>query len=116
VLEKLIKVFRLGVFSEGDKDLQMRKLRKSGILKFFTKELIFIYPDKIREIAGLAEKCKPLAVIDDRPEVVIAWANLGISKVIRIKRGRYQAEEMLIKQRNVFEVEGLEAILPILEE
>lgn len=114
VLEKLKKVFRIGVFSEGDKDFQMKKLEKSGILELFDKRLIFIYSNKLSKISRLAKKYKPLAVIDDRPKFVIAWANHDISKAIRIKRGRYQTEKIPEKRGNVFEVENLEAILPIL--
>lgn len=59
----------LGIFSEGDGEFQKAKLEKSGIKKFFDKDLVFIFPTKGDKLDYVWEKVKnlqgPVLIVDD---------------------------------------------------
>lgn len=45
-LALLSKEYPLGIFSQGYREFQENKLRQCGIMPYFKKEYIFIFPDK----------------------------------------------------------------------
>lgn len=45
-LALLAKEYPLGIFSQGYREFQENKLKQCGIVSYFKKECIFIFPDK----------------------------------------------------------------------
>jgi FMN phosphatase YigB (HAD superfamily) len=58
VLEELSQKYLLGILSKGEKGFQLEKLEKTDILKFFDKDLIFIFEDKAVEFKNVMNKLK----------------------------------------------------------
>jgi hypothetical protein len=69
VLNKLSQDKNLGIFSQGNPELQTRKLEAGGIEKFFNKELIFIRERKLSEEATALLNSEA-TVIDNKHDVV----------------------------------------------
>src|SRR6266581_810162 len=56
VLAKLTGIAELGIFSQGDSDLQRKKLQKTNIENFFNREHIYIVQDKISMAKDILKK------------------------------------------------------------
>ena len=92
-LKKLRGKAYLGVFSQGPVRLQHAKLHLSGIEKYFSPELIFIFPPrkvaKVKQIIAKLPKTK-IYFIDDRPEIAATLSNHRV-KVFLIRRNSHSA-------------------------
>jgi len=69
VLERLAKKYTLGAFSQGFEELQSRKLKASGIEKYFSQEYMFLHREKTSD-SVIESLPKNAIVIDDNHEVV----------------------------------------------
>lgn len=91
VLKDLSKKNDLGIFSEGEKDLQEKKLEKTGIKKYFNRNNIYMLQGKSLSIKKIFKKYKNDSVflIDDKltilnevkilcPFVFTVWVKRGI--------------------------------------
>lgn len=91
VLSKLKETMHLGIFSEGNLDLQKTKLLKTKIHNSFTKKHIHIVANKKERIEGILKKYKNYLVflVDDKltvlyqakqllPTIVTIWVKRGI--------------------------------------
>jgi FMN phosphatase YigB (HAD superfamily) len=87
------KIATLGILSKGKLDFQLAKLEKTGLIKFFKKEDIYIVPAKDKSVNKIFSKYKDreIFVIDDRIDNLnrLKRVNQNI-KTIFIKRGRYK--------------------------
>lgn len=92
VLEILSKNLELGIFSQGDRDMQNLKLKETKIDRFFQKEYIYIESEKEEKIKTIVNKYKntQLFVADDKLNMLslIKKEDSGIF-TIWIKRGVY---------------------------
>lgn len=61
-LELLSKKFQLGILSKGEKQFQLKKLRETGILNMFDKDLTFIFEDKTIEFKNVMKRFVNLEV------------------------------------------------------
>lgn len=68
-LALLSKEYRLGVFSQGYREFQENKLRQCGIMPYFKKEYMFIFPDKTLSSA-LKTLPENAVIIEDKLSVV----------------------------------------------
>ncbi len=96
------------LFSEGEVNFQLEKIKNTGIDKLF-KENVKVYPsyEKMLDIKKLTAG-HDVVLIDDKPEVVDMAISWGY-KVIRIKRGRYiESNSNLLPTH---EVDSLKAII-----
>ena len=68
-LEKLQTGYTLGIYSEGNHDFQITKLKLSGIYQYFDPKFIYIHPRKLNPeiVRSLPEKT---TIIDDRLEII----------------------------------------------
>jgi FMN phosphatase YigB (HAD superfamily) len=69
VLQKLQKTHTLGLFTEGYKSHQFRKIKKGGLLEYFHPDYHYILFNK-RTPKVLEGLPKNAVVIDDNPEVI----------------------------------------------
>lgn len=69
ILTILSKEYPLGVFSQGYREFQENKLKQCGIISYFKKEYIFIFPDKTLSsvLSSLPENA---VIIEDKLSVV----------------------------------------------
>lgn len=104
VLEKLKKTHTLGLYTEGYKDHQFRKIKKGGLLDYFQKEHQYILFNKRtpRVINSLPKDC---IVIDDNPEVIEQLMSRSDITPIWINR-KDQA-----KHPHVYTIHSLEELL-----
>ncbi len=99
VLSELSNTTILGIFSEGESEFQNRKLRKTKIDHFFSKEHIHIEHLKSGKIKALGEiyKNTPLYIIDDKlPFLLVMKNTIPQVKTIWIKRGLYAENQNTI--------------------
>ena len=92
VLNYLSKNSILGIFSEGDKDLQVRKLKETGIENLLNKDHIHISENKENLINEIVKNYKDstLVIIDDKLDILFKIKKLlPSSKVVWVKRGVY---------------------------
>lgn len=68
-LTQLSKHYTLGIFSQGYVSFQMNKLTKMGILPFFDKKYIYIFPYKIHK-NNIEQLPKNSVIIDNKLSVV----------------------------------------------
>lgn len=68
-LALLSKEYLLGIFSQGYREFQENKLRQCGIMPYFKKEYIFIFPDKTLSSA-LKTLPENAVIIEDKLSVV----------------------------------------------
>lgn len=96
------------LFSEGEVDFQWDKINKTELKKLFG-ENIKVYPSytKMVEIKKFTNGSKVI-LIDDKPEVVDTGLALGY-KVIRVKRGKYEASDTKLNPAHV--VDSLKTII-----
>lgn len=98
-LDKILQIAEIGIFSEGEKNFQYKKLEKTNILKKFNPENIFIAKNKMEIIDTILEKYanKKIYLVDDKltvlhmiqqtdPKVVTIW----------MKRGYYAQKQDII--------------------
>lgn len=80
-LQRLRNGYTLGIFSQGDKKYQLKKIENTGLIRFFEQKYIFIEKRKTTpEIVSLLPN--PIVVVDDRREVLEQVANIeGLSAV-----------------------------------
>lgn len=91
VLTELKKIAILGIFSEGEINLQRMKLRKSNLQRYFKEEHIHIVPDKLAEIKRVLDgyRNKKIFFVDDKltilrdansilPSIFAIWLKRGI--------------------------------------
>lgn len=71
VLNSLKRRYRLGIFTEGFRKFQLTKLKLSGILPIFDRDLIFIHRRKLTSRA-ISRLPKGSVIVDDNPEVIEA--------------------------------------------
>jgi FMN phosphatase YigB (HAD superfamily) len=69
VLKKLVKENTLGIFSQGNDELQRRKIKAIDIEKFLNLERIYIFRRKDSD-AAISELPRDAIVIDDNHDVV----------------------------------------------
>jgi len=76
------------LFSEGELNFQLEKIKNTGIGKLF-RENVKVYPSygKMADIKNLTNG-HSVVLIDDKPEIVDMAISWGY-KVIRVKRGKY---------------------------
>ena len=74
VLKKLSHDKTLGIFSQGNRELQVRKLTACGILKFFDADQIYIHSRKLSDEA-IAELPREATVVDDNHDVATTIAS-----------------------------------------
>ena len=86
-LRKLKEKYWLGIYSEGTKEFQMAKLTLSGIINYFKKNLVFIYPDKTGKATKLVEKLGEIYFVDDNPRHIKDIAATFDAHPIWLKRG-----------------------------
>ncbi len=69
VLEPLSKTHKLGVYSEGYKSAQIRKIKKGKVQQFFDPALLFIFFNKrTKRVLDLLPK--NAVIVDDNPDVI----------------------------------------------
>lgn len=71
VVKKLSHNHILGIFSQGNEDLQTRKLEASGIKKYFKPEYVFIHARKLTDDA-IELLPRSSTLIDNHHDVVLA--------------------------------------------
>lgn len=106
-LEKLKKDYILGVFSESNKEYQMLKLNKSGLLKYFDKSLIFIFERKIVEdsLKLLPDDC---FIVDDKLSVICALEETKRFKPIWLNRKKVDSTKEYVE---IFNLKNFENVL-----
>lgn len=118
VLNKLLLLANLGIFSEGKIELQKTKLKKTDIEKYFKKELTHIVEKKEEELKKILSKYKDnmLFLVDDKLTILCrAFKLLPSLKTIWVKRGRYAQGQKPIKGFSpTFIIRNLEELIPII--
>lgn len=84
-LQKLHKNFTLGIFSEGLKSFQRRKLALSGLVKLFDEKYIFIFRRKISN-KSLSKIPKNAIFFDDNLNVTKKLFQNGFKNVYWLNR------------------------------
>lgn len=90
VLEKLSKIALLGIFSEGNIDFQIRKLKETNIEKYFAENNTHIVLNKLDELEGIFQRYenRKFFFVDDKltiladakkafPDVFAIWVKRG---------------------------------------
>lgn len=90
VLDSLSEVALLGIFSEGNIDFQIKKLKETNIEKYFAQDNTHIVLNKLDELKGIFERYKnrkfffvddKLAILSDAkrafPDVFTIWVKRG---------------------------------------
>lgn len=97
VLETLKKEAILGIYSEGDIDLQTKKLLQTKLSPYFIKEYTHIFTKKLENlpIVFTQKEDTVIFLVDDR-RVILSSVKTFNPEVhtIWIKRGIYQDEEV----------------------
>lgn len=100
VLEELEKIAILGIFSEGNIDFQKKKLKETGIEKYFEEIHTHIVLDKFSELKKVFKKYedKNIFFIDDKL-ITLFDAKKLFPKIftIWVKRGFYAENQKDIK-------------------
>jgi FMN phosphatase YigB (HAD superfamily) len=84
LLQQLTPEHTLGIFSEGNKNFQTKKLLLTGISGFFADNYTYIFGRKL-EPETLRQLPPESIVVDDNPEVIDTLADWGI-KTVWVKR------------------------------
>lgn len=74
ILRVLSAKKKIGLYSEGNHDLQMHKITNTSIAKYLDPEMVFIFRRKLAEEA-LQKLPQICTIIDDKPVVVEHLAN-----------------------------------------
>lgn len=119
VLIEIKKIADLGIFSEGEIELQKKKLRETNLLKYFINDNLHIVSDKLSELEEIfgEYKDKKVFLVDDKllilsdvkklfPNIFTVW----------VRRGMYAEKQKEIKGfRPDAEVDNLEKIALIVK-
>jgi len=107
VLEKLFKKeIKLGIFSEGFKNFQRKKLKNSGILKFFDRQNLFIFRRKARKSSVIALP-KNSIIVDDNLAVLEEIDELNNSKKIKLVWLNRKTKKIHKKIKTIFSLEEI---------
>ena len=112
---KIKKLADIAVLSKGEYNLQLDKLKKTGLLSFFKKDDIFIVREKNEIVKSIFSKFEDriIFVIDDRLDCLEKIKkNYPKIKAIWIKRGRYKNLSCAFKPD--FIVDNLSQIIKVL--
>lgn len=103
--------------SLGDEEFQKRKLKGSGIYKFFKRILITKDKRKIKEVQPLFNKEKKNFVIEDNPEMLF-YLKRKFKRIItvRINRGEGKYKELPDNRNIDFSIKSLRELDQILKE
>ena len=99
VLQEIKKNALLGIFSEGEKDFQYEKLKKTGILDMFESENIFISLHKMEVMSTILEKYagKKLYFVDDKLTILHMVSQIDPTvATIWVARGYYAEKQLPI--------------------
>lgn len=118
VLESLSKIAILGIFSEGNIDFQIRKLKETNIEKYFDKDNMHIVLNKLDELRKIFQRHKDrkFFFVDDKL-TILADAKKAFPDVftIWVKRGPFAKMQKPIPDFNPdAQVEGLREIISII--
>lgn len=103
VLKELSEKNILGIFSQGDEELQARKLNACDISQFFDRSKLFVYKRKLLdEVLGALPK--DALFVDDKHDVVttlakardVVWINRRNEEVDPLIRTVHSLDELLI--------------------
>lgn len=102
ILEELKKDYRIGIYSQGFEDFQMRKLTLSGIVDYFDKDLMIIERRKLSDDS--IKKIKPgSTVIEDKKVVIEKLINHNDFRTIWVNRNKHEP------------IEGMETVADLIE-
>lgn len=118
VLNKISKKAILGIFSEGDKNLQKSKLKETKIYDLFHQEHVHIEPQKEKIIKEIGEKYKNIAlsIVDDKlPVLSLLKKQNPYIFTVWIKRGVYALNQPPLPDFSPDAVIGnLKELLPLM--
>lgn len=117
VLNRLSKIAKLGIFSEGELNLQKTKLLRTDIHKYFSKEHIHIVAKKDETLEGILRKYDDVMVflVDDKLTILHQAKTIRPSLfTIWVKRGIYAKSQKPIKNftPNAI-IKNLKELIPI---
>jgi FMN phosphatase YigB (HAD superfamily) len=117
VLESLVNIAELGIFSKGNDIFQNIKLQETGIIKFFQEQNIHVFENKDINLKHVIEKYNSLKIylIDDNLATLYnAKKNTPLVTTVWIKRGPF-AEDVSLLNNFIpdFVRDNLEEIVPI---
>lgn len=98
------------LFTEGDRNFQMKKVKKYKLDKLFKGNLKLYDEYKKMDEIKKEIKGKKIILVDDRPDVIDKAKLLGW-KTIRVKRGRYKKKEG--SQKPTYITNDLETIIKL---
>lgn len=117
-LSALSGKFILGIFSQGEENLQKSKLKATKIDHFFQKENTHIESNKEESIKTIIEKYKntPLIIIDDKLFILYQMKQINpVIFTIWIKRGVYAENQIPITNfMPDADVLNLKEVIPII--
>lgn len=118
VLENLSKIAILGIFSEGNINFQIRKLKETNIEKYFDKDNTHIVLNKLDELKEIFQRYKDrkFFFVDDKL-TILSDAKKAFPDVftIWVKRGPFAKMQKPIPDFNPdAQVEGLREIISII--
>lgn len=110
VLKNLSPFYNLGIFSEGFKDYQLKKIELAKIVNFFDKNLIYIERRKLKKemIDRIANKT---IIIDDKKEVIKKLMTKNRFELIWINRNDNGQKIENEKVKTIFNLKELETFL-----
>lgn len=118
VLERLSVLTNLGIFSKGEEALQLKKLDKTGIKKYFKENYIHIVEDKYTALKNILKNYNDHAVVfadDDLNSLHLAKKLNKNLITIWVKRGKHAQKQGKIAGFNPdFILTDLSKILEIL--
>jgi FMN phosphatase YigB (HAD superfamily) len=93
-LSKLSKIAKLAIFSKGENNFQVEKLKRTDVLGFFPDDTRFIYDDKMEFLHILQEHGGEQPFLIDDKLVVLSQAKAVNPTIttVWIKRGPYAEE------------------------
>lgn len=100
VLSKLSKIATLGIFSEGETEFQINKIKKTRIKKYFSKNHIYIVGEKEIHLQEILIKYKDnrFFLVDDKLSILHkAKETFPYIFTIWIKRGKYAQNQKSIE-------------------
>lgn len=119
VLEKLKRIAILGIFSEGDLELQKKKLAETGVKDYFEEDNTHIVLSKLIDLRKVLEKYenRKTFFVDDKlsilfdtkklfPKVVVIWVKRGVYARIQKKISGFKPDA---------EVEDLKEVVNIIK-
>ncbi len=90
--------YRLGIFSEGIREYQLAKVNFSGISKYLTANLIFIFAKKLTELEAIVDQLGEIIIVDDSPQIILGLEKIRGVSPIWIKRGpKAEGQELKVK-------------------